>query len=97
MLEFLLALAVWLSKRLAARLAPRLTPTLVWGSLLGGTAWGLLLTLLTPVSGLTWVLVAPFHHQALFLSFYLLGVASLACGFQRSGPYIPLEEGHLIR
>jgi len=79
-LGFLLALLVWLFERLQARLAPGMAPALVWGSLLGGAAWGLLLALLTPFSGLTWVLVAPFHHEALFLGLSLIGVAGLTRG-----------------
>jgi hypothetical protein len=75
-----LGLAAWLCRHLTARLAPALAPALVWGSLLGGAAWQLLLALLTPFSGLTWVLVAPFHQEALFLSLSLLGVAGLIRG-----------------
>ncbi|MBI5523621.1 MAG: hypothetical protein HY910_13410 [Desulfarculus sp.] len=75
-----LALLVWLFGRAVARLAPEQAPALVWGSLLGGAAWGLLLALLTPFSGLTWVLVAPFHHEAMFVALALMGVASLLRG-----------------
>lgn len=75
-----LALLVWLFERAVARLAPAHAPALVWGSLLGGAAWGLLLTLLSPFSGLTWVLVAPFHHEALFVALALMGAASLLRG-----------------
>lgn len=75
-----LVLLVWLFERALTRLAPEHAPALVWGSLLGGAAWGLLLALLTPFSGLTWVLVAPFHHEALFVALGLMGTACLLRG-----------------
>lgn len=75
-----LALAAWVFRRLVGRLAPALAPALVWGSLLGGAAWGLLQALMSPFTGLTWVLVAPFHHEALFLGLSLMGVAGLVRG-----------------
>jgi hypothetical protein len=75
-----LALLAWLFARLTARLAPALAPALVWGSLLGGAAQALLLALMAPFTGLTWVLVAPFHQEALFLALSLWGVAGLLRG-----------------
>ena len=79
-LGLLLALAVWLGRRALLRLAPELAPALVWGSLLGGAAWGLLLALLAPFSGLTWLLVAPFHQEALFVILCLWATAALLRG-----------------
>ena len=60
--------------------SPTLTPALVWGSLLGGAAWALFMALLAPFSGLTWMLVPPFHYLAIMVVFCLAGVAMLVQG-----------------
>ncbi|MFH1036111.1 MAG: hypothetical protein V1806_16540 [Pseudomonadota bacterium] len=103
LLGFSLALAAWLWARLVARLAPALAPALVWGSLLGGGAWAVLLALLAPFTGLTWVLVPPFHQQALFLAFSLVAVAVLTRGpwagrwpRPAEAPAAPLGSGRLL-
>jgi hypothetical protein len=62
-----LALACGLFELARCRLDRESGPRLILGTLLGGLAWGLLLALLKPFSGLTWMLIAPFHQAAIFL------------------------------
>lgn len=76
----LLGLLVWGFRGLGSWLAPGLGPALVWGSLLGGAAQAALLTLLRPFTGLTWVLLPPYHHQVIFVLLALLGALALLKG-----------------
>ncbi len=54
------------------RLAPDSGPRLLWGSLAGAAAWTFFRAMLEPFSGLTWMLVAPFHQAAMLLICMLL-------------------------
>jgi hypothetical protein len=73
-----LGLGVFLALLLAGfdilrlRLAPDSGGRLLWGSLAGGAAWIFISAMLAPFSGLTWMLVAPYHHTAILLVCMLL-------------------------
>ncbi len=78
--------------RLVQRLlAPGLGPAFLWGSLAGGAAQAALMALLVPFSGLTWMLVAPFHLDAVFVGLAACASAALLRGplagrWPRGGP-----------
>ena len=68
------------------RLAPRAGPRLLWGSLAGGAAWVYLSALLEPLSGLTWMLTAPFHQAAMLLICMVLGALLLPASWPPDKP-----------
>lgn len=75
-----LALGMGIMVWAAGRAAGSQAPALVWGSLLGYLAGQALLSLLAPFPGLTWMLAAPYHHDAIRLACMLAATALLLAG-----------------